>query len=246
MEFIDGRIFTDVRLLSIQEQDRIKYWLEITRVLARLHKVNIDAVGLSHLRRPGNFYLRQIKRLGTVSRKQACVKDVPALPNLEEMLDWFQKNVPDGDETVVHGDYKMDNVVFHPHRPELMGILDWELCAVGHPLSDLANLLLPFYIKGTFAGFPGLETTPTSPTTLSTLLQEYCKLTSRVYPIPEWKFCLAFSFFRMAVILQGVAARHRQGQASSAHAELYGSYAVPSHRRAWEWIQAVSERVARL
>lgn len=187
------------------------------------------------MERPGNFYERQIERLGRVSAKQAAVENVPALPELASMLDWFTKHLPANESTIIHGDYKMDNVVFHPQRSEIIGVLDWELCAIGHPLSDLANMLLPFYVAETDMLGDGWRESGAPP--VEELLQYYCSQTNRAYPIKGWNFCVAFSFFRMAVILQGVAARNQRGQASSAQAELFGNFAVPSANLAWDIIR---------
>ncbi|KAG0335409.1 hypothetical protein BG004_008466, partial [Podila humilis] len=194
------------------------------------------AVGLATYGKPAGFYGRQIGSLSKVAAAQAAAKDsdgnlVGPIPGMEEVTAWFKKNEVQDMTSIVHGDYKIDNLVFHPTEPRVIGILDWELSTVGHPYSDLANLVNPFYIPG-MAGSPmgGLRGVPVAELPIPpvhVLLERYCLQTGRPYPIKNWMFCIAFSFFRMSVILHGIKARVARGQASSAEAQVYAALMEP-------------------
>ncbi len=154
MQFIDGRIFEDYRFLQLADkEERRKCWLSAIDTLAALHRIKPDAIGLGDYGKNSGFYTRQMKSLGKVSSIQAKVeeKDQPGktvgpLPGGEKFLAWFSENMPKDENTIVHGDYKIDNLIYHPTEPRVIGILDWELSTLGHPLSDLANLLQPYSI----------------------------------------------------------------------------------------------------
>ncbi|KAJ3043307.1 hypothetical protein HDV00_005310 [Rhizophlyctis rosea] len=213
MQFLEGRIFSDQLLSDVPLSDR-------------------------DFGKPKGFYERQIRTLVGVSRVQAQVKDdkgdaVGELYRLDDAIAWFQRNQVTDETTIVHGDFKLDNVVFHPVTSQVIGALDWEMSTIGHPLSDLANLLLPFHVPATVFGKDfGLRDAkrPLPIPEADDLIREYCRLTNRPYPIPNWQFCVAFSFFRLAVITQGIAARVKRKQASSAEAEHYGKLCQPLAR----------------
>jgi len=236
MEFVKGRIFTDVRMLSIPYEERRQCWFSALKTLAKLHKVDYAAAGLKEFGRNSGFYTRQIKSLQKVSAIQAAVVDeetgkaVGELPRLQEMLAWFTRNQVEDRSSIVHGDYKIDNLIYHPTEPRVIGILDWELSTIGHPLSDLANLLQPFSSPssddGIFSGFKDSKEELPIPSAAE-LMQVYCKEADIPYPIQNWSFCVAFAFFRVAVITQGIAARVARKQASSAKAKLHASRFVP-------------------
>ncbi|KDE02693.1 hypothetical protein MVLG_06781 [Microbotryum lychnidis-dioicae p1A1 Lamole] len=241
MEYIKGRIFTDVRMPEIEtKEERTKCWMSIIKTLASLHKLNSDKIGLGDFGSKAPFYPRQIKSLSRVSRAQALVKDdvtgneVGEIPGFDFLVDWYSKNAPEGrglEGGVIHGDFKCDNMIFHPTKPEVIGVLDWELSTLGHPYSDLANLLQPFYV-------PEQEGAP-RPSALSALrdiseadlpipsaeqlLKAYCKEMGQPYPLQRWTAAVSFAFFRLAVITQGIAARAAKGQASSAKAKSYST-----------------------
>ncbi|KAG2183608.1 hypothetical protein INT43_006616 [Umbelopsis isabellina] len=233
MEFVKGRIFTDVRMLSLPFEERKQCWYSAIRTLAKLHKVDYVSAGLKTYGRNGGFYSRQIKSLQKVSAAQAAVVDeesgkpVGNLPRLQEMLAWFARNQVSDRSTIVHGDYK----IFHPSEPRVIGILDWELSTIGHPLSDLANLLQPFYLPGdgddANPGFRSVKVEDLPIPPAERLMQIYCEESGISYPIQNWSFCVAFAFFRVAVITQGIAARVARKQASSPQAKWYAARFVP-------------------
>ncbi|KAG0172415.1 hypothetical protein DFQ28_010730 [Apophysomyces sp. BC1034] len=233
MEFLHGRIFSDVRLLSLPFEERRKCWTSAIETLAKLHKVDYAAIGLGDYGRTSGFYDRQMKSLHKVSNIQAGVKDadtntaVGAIPRLDDMLAWFKKNQVADKATIAHGDYKIDNLVFHPTESRVIGILDWELSTIGHPLSDLSNLLQPFYYAPDLGlvGLKGVKDLPIPGA--DELMSIYCEKTNTPFPIDRWAFAVAFSFFRLSVILQGVAARIARKQASSAEARSYAALFKP-------------------
>ncbi|KAJ3222139.1 hypothetical protein HK099_002679 [Clydaea vesicula] len=190
----------------------------------------VEALTKLHKVKPKNkkfkFYERQISGLVSISDAQAKVEangdKVGELPRLKEMIEWFKRNAVKDEVSIIHGDYKLDNVIIHPVESKVIGILDWELSTIGHPLSDLANLLLPYYIPSSFSGF-GMKSenfTAVGIPEVEELLQHYCSLMERPFPIPNWDFCLS-------VILQGIAARVKRKQASSEQALQYAKMFKP-------------------
>ncbi|KAJ3021119.1 UNVERIFIED_CONTAM: hypothetical protein HDU68_009794 [Siphonaria sp. JEL0065] len=228
MEFLKGRIFADNCLPELSPAVRTECYHALMDTLAKLHTASITNLGLQdYSHKPTNFYARQISTLSAITNQQHATNPtkVPPIPRLDDMLLWFSRNmVPDEPPSIVHGDFKLDNLVFHPTENHVIGILDWELSTLGHSLSDLANCLLPWYTPSVFDGMLpggiGLKDLkrPLPVPEAGELMKEYCGRTGRTYPIPKFDFCIAFSFFRLLVIMQGVAARAARKQASSANA----------------------------
>lgn len=274
MEFIDGRIFEDYRFLQLKDkEERKKCWLSAIDTLAALHRINPAKIGLGDYGKNSGFYTRQMKSLGKVSAIQAKVeeKDNPGkivgeIPGINQFLTWFSTNIPNDENTIVHGDYKIDNLIFHPTEPRVIGILDWELSTLGHPLSDLANLLQPYSIpcqnpntinnvevweksrkQGSLLLSLGNLTPEQSPVPVEeVLIKRYCEKAGRKYPVEGWTAAKAWAWFRLAVIAQGIAARNAQGQASSAQAKVYGSKFPVCARAAFEVIEGDSKPNAKL
>ncbi|KAI9205657.1 kinase-like domain-containing protein [Polychytrium aggregatum] len=229
MEFLDGRIFDDNLLRDLQPYAPYRHLRSVVRTLAKLHKTDIVAVGLESYGKHGGFYTRQIESLYRVSQAQAAVKDssgdsVGEIKGIAEILAWFKRNQVRDEVTLMHGDFKLNNVVFHQRNENVIGILDWELSSIGHPLADLANLLLPWYAPGDgYNSIMGIRNAkrPMAIPEAEELIQYYCQMAGRPYPIPRWDFCIAFAFFRTAVILQGIAARIKIGQSSSPLGKTY-------------------------
>jgi len=232
MEFLDGRIFIDAR------QCPKECWLAGVQTLGLLSSLDPDKIGLTSFGPHTPYYPRQIKSLTRVSNAQAQVinkatnKPVGDVPFYHESLKWYRDHLPDEAKMgtrIVHGDYKIDNLIFHPTEPRVIGILDWELCTLGNPLADLGNLTMQFRFGPAVAksgpladGFHGAPSAEV-PITLEEVEREYCRVTKVSYPIPEMSFVASWMLFRLAIISQGVEARFAQGQASSANAHVQGA-----------------------
>ncbi|EPQ55193.1 APH-domain-containing protein [Gloeophyllum trabeum ATCC 11539] len=238
MEFLDGRIFTNPRMPEIPENDRRECWLSAVRALAALSSLVPQELGLSNFAPMTPYFPRQIKSLSRVSQVQSEAADVETgiptgkIPKFDEMIAWYRSHLPDESKTgsrIVHGDYKIDNMIFHPTENRVIGILDWELCTLGSPLADLANLTQPWsvdpsqipeeYRVSLLRGFK--NQTDDIPIDLETLEREYCRLTHQPYPITEMVFARSWMLFRLSVISQGIAARYARRQASSEQAFLH-------------------------
>ncbi|KAI8814664.1 kinase-like domain-containing protein [Cladochytrium replicatum] len=231
MEFLEGRIFDSVLIPQIPRPlERWTYFFSAIDALARLHRVDFRAAGLESFGKASGFYSRQITRLVQVSQTQGAVTDsanvrVGDLNNLDKLVGWFKRNMILDEVSIVHGDYKLDNMVFHPTEPRVIGILDWELSTIGHPLSDLANFLMPWFapsalkaagqVPGSSGVWPPEEAAQWPIPRADELIRRYCEGVGRAYPIPGFEFTIVFAYFRLAVIAQGIAARVKRGQASS-------------------------------
>lgn len=239
MEFLDGRIFADNLLPTVKYKR--EYYYQIIKTLVALHSVDFKKIGLEGFGKEGGYYSRQISSLSSISVKQAKETgqdgtQVGELYEFGELTDWLKSNIVEDQISLVHGDFKTDNIVFDkdPNSSQVIGLLDWELSTIGHPLSDLANLLLPWYIPGQngISGFWGVAR-PIPVPEANDLIREYCRLCNRPYPIKNWKFCIVFAFFRLAVIMQGIAARVKRNQASSGFANKIASLFLPTSMMAY-------------
>ena len=209
MQFLEGRIFTDPSLKVLpSKSDREACWMSAVETIAKIHRVDVKSVGLEGYGRASGFYDRQLRTFEKLSPLQAGAKDkvtgeeVGEIPNWPDMREWFKKNLPKDRSTIVHGDFKMDNCVFHPTEPRVIGVLDWELSTIGHPLSDLANLLQPHClpaIEGSgMIGFKGLDDLGGVPTA-DRVLARYASMTD--YDAnKDWTFGEAFAHLRVCRI----------------------------------------------
>lgn len=232
MDFVAGRIFTDPSLPGMSKQHRQAAFQNTISVLSNLHHaVDWDHLGLGDYGKHGRYVERQLERLVAVSRRQAALMgdDDPAIPNLANLLVHYAQQCPQSKISLLHGDFKIDNIVFHPTEPRIIAILDWELSTLGDCLCDLANLAMMYFIPRDavgIAGIVGVDCAALGIPSRRQLVQAYCSSNGAIDFERAWSwsgFYLAFLFFKNAVIVQGVAQRSKQGVASSAAASRVGA-----------------------
>lgn len=220
MEHLDGRIFFDPRLTGLPKQEQRALYEEMIRVLAAIHRIDVDRVGLGDYGKRGEYVPRQVKRWA----QQYEASRTETIPPMEALLAWLPANVPASDETTLaHGDFRIDNLIFHPTEPRALAVLDWELSTLGHPLADLAYTCMLFDV--TVPGLGGLQNLDPETSGIPTeqeIVAQYCELTGRSNGIPDFAYFKAFSLFRLAAILQGVFKRSQLGNASSENAAQFG------------------------
>ena len=226
MEYLEGRVFWDPVLPELTNDERSAVYDEMNRVLAAMHSINVADVGLGDYGRPGNYFERQVGRW----TKQYRASETQTVPAMEELMAWLPENMPAEDDRValVHGDYRLDNVMFHPTEPKIIAVLDWELSTLGNPIADLAYQVMAWQLPrdAGITGLAGIERKPLAIPEDNSYVTSYCERTGRD-EIKHWNFYLAFCFFRLAAIVQGVKKRALDGTASSAEAESRGNLVQP-------------------
>ena len=226
MECLEGRVFWDPALPELNNYDRAAAYDDMNRVLAALHSVDVDRVGLADYGRPGNYFERQVSRWS----KQYRASETEHISAMEHLMSWLVENMPedDGRISLVHGDYRLDNVMFHPSEPKIIAVLDWELSTLGNPIADLAYQVMAWQLPrdAGMSGMAGLDRSALAIPEDNAYIAEYCERTGRD-EIRHWNFYMAFCFFRLAAIVQGVKKRALDGTASSAEAESRGDLVNP-------------------
>ncbi|MBD1546337.1 phosphotransferase family protein [Roseibium aggregatum] len=226
MEHVKGRHFDDPSLPGHANEDRAAIFDEMNRVLAALHSVDLDAVGLADFGAPGAYVARQIDRW----TKQYRASETETIADMDALISWLNDNVhlDDGQRTLVHGDYRIDNMIFETDRPRVAAVLDWELSTLGHPVADLAyqtmQWRMPVGSEG--RGLAGLDRKALGIPTEEDYVARYCERRG-LSGIPDFNFFVAFCFFRMAAILQGVKKRALDGNASNPERGLKMGEFVP-------------------
>ena len=242
MDFMQGRVLWDQSLPGMTREQRGAHYDEMNRVLAALHTVDVAACGLSDYGKPGSYFERQIGRWSRQYQASATV----SIPEMDRLIDWLPANMPASarDETrvcIVHGDYRMDNLMFDPLEPRVIGVLDWELSTLGHPLADFSYHCMSWHIPpGAFRGIGGLDLPALGIPREDNYIRRYCERTGLARPEDlrvDWNFYLAYNLFRLAAILQGVAKRAQDGTASSAQAQSAGANARGLAQMAWRFAQ---------
>jgi aminoglycoside phosphotransferase (APT) family kinase protein len=234
MECMEGRILWDPVLPDARDNaERSAIYDSMNKTMAALHNVNIDSVGLSDYGRPGNYFERQLSRWS----KQYKASETENVEAMNILMQWLPANMPadDGSLGLVHGDYRLDNMMFHPTEPRVIALLDWELSTLGHPLADLANQCMAWMLprEGDIKGLLGVDRASLGIPEDEQYIASYCERTGRS-GIDNWPFYLAFSLFRLAAIVQGVRKRALIGTASSADADSRGNLVVPLANMALE------------
>jgi aminoglycoside phosphotransferase (APT) family kinase protein len=233
MDFCDGRIFWKAALPELDNpSERGALYAEMNRILCELHRVDPEAAGLSDYGKPGNYFARQLTRWAGQYR----ASELQHISAMESLMVWLEENQPadDGRVALVHGDYRLDNLVFHHDRPEIIAVLDWELSTLGHPYADLAyqcmQMRMPYREQG-MSGLEGADRGRLGIPSEREYVAEYCRRMN-IDGIDNWAFYLAFSFFRLAAIVQGVAKRAVVGNASNEKAAAMGQWVEPLARQA--------------
>jgi aminoglycoside phosphotransferase (APT) family kinase protein len=225
MEFKEGRILWDPALPDMDAAARARIYDEMNRVLVALHKVDVNAVGLQNHGQPGNYFARQVSRW----TKQYRAAETERLESMERLMSWLAAHEPpdDGRVSLVHGDYRLDNMMFHPTEDRVIALLDWELSTLGHPSADLAFQCMQWRLphgSSALRGLGGVDRVSLGIPSEEAYVQAYCRRMG-IDGIADWSFCLAVSFFRLASICQGVYKRGLGGNASSSEASRFGEAA---------------------
>lgn len=226
MEHLEGQIFWDPALPETDNAGRAAIYDEMNRVLAALHDVDIDTVGLADYGRPGNYYERQFTRWS----KQYKASELTALPAMDRLMAWIERAMPadDGLVSLVHGDWRIDNLMFAPDAPRIIGVLDWEISTLGHPVADLAYQCMQWRLpnQGSMRGLGGIDRAALGLPDEDAYVAAYCARRGW-NGIENWPFYLAFSFFRLIAILQGVVRRAHDGNASNPERARQMAAAIP-------------------
>lgn len=236
MDYVPGRVLSHPLLEEVEPPERRAIHLAAIETLARLHRVDVDAVGLGDYGRPQGYVARQIKRWSG----QYQASRTGEMPAMEKLMAWLPAHLPARDESAIaHGDFRLGNLIFAAREPRVVAILDWELSTLGHPLADLAYCCLPYHLPAGVPGLRGLVGVDLAAQGIPSeeeLLAHYCRQTGRE-AIPDWHVFLAFSLFRLAAIVQGVHARALQGNASNADALEVGQRAGLLAEAGWRIAQ---------
>ena len=232
MDFVEGRIFWDASLPEASKEERAPLFHAITDALADLHMIDYEAAGLGDFGKPGNYFERQIGRWS----KQYEAAETEAIEEMNALIKWLPTAIPEDDATtIVHGDFRFDNVIMHPTEARPLAVLDWELSTLGHPLADFTYFLMVWHFPPSVrGGLAGLDIAALGVPTLEETVERYGARTGRS-SIPDLNFCLAYNMFRLGSIAQGVYARALQGNASSAQGLALGQQIRPLAALAWSY-----------
>jgi len=236
MEYVDGRIFWDPALPGLSRAERGAIFDELNRVIAALHCADPAALGLADFGRPGNYLARQIDRWS----RQYRGSETDRIEAMDRLIEWLPRALPPGEETaIVHGDYRIDNVIFDRQRPRILAVIDWELSTLGHPLADFAYHAMAWRLSpGEFRGLLGHDLASLGIPSEEAYVRDYCRRTGRE-PIGHWDYYLAYNMFRLAAILQGVMARALHGNAASPDALEAGRRARPMAEAGWRQAERI-------
>jgi len=231
MEFLDGRIFWDPRLPGLAVAERAAMFQSMNSVIAALHSLDHVALGLAEFGRPGNYMARQVARWS----RQYQASETGPQPAMNRLIEWLPRHVPaEGEPRIVHGDYRIDNLIFHPTEPRVIGVIDWELSTIGDPLADFAYHAMAWRVSPElFRGLAGADLAALGIPTEDEYVVAYCARTGRGQ-VADWEFYMVYSLFRMAAIMQGIAKRAIDGTAASSEAVELGRLARPIGEQAWE------------
>ena len=240
MDFVEGRVLWDPQLPGMTPEQRAAIFDEMNRVMAALHKVDFSGAGLSEFGKHEGYLARQIARWS----KQYRASETESIPAMDALIEWLPAHIPAGEATsIVHGDYRLDNVIFHATEPRILAVLDWELSTLGHPLADFAYHCMAWYLpRGAGRGLGGVDLAGSGIPKVQDYIARYCERTGRpeyydarsgARGIPNFEFYMAYNMFRMAGILQGIMKRVVDGTAASAQAVAMGKSTRPIAEQGW-------------
>ncbi len=239
MECVEGRIFWDPTLAELPRSGRGAIYDAMNRVIAALHKVDYAAIGLADFGKPGNYFARQIDRW----TKQYRASETEKIEAMDRLIEWLPKNLPPDDETsIVHGDYRLDNMIFHPTEPRVLAVLDWELSTLGNPLGDFSYHMMTWELgPEAYRGLRGKDLKALGIPTKDEYQAAYCRRTGRD-GIPNWDFYMAYNMFRLAAILQGIMGRVVEGTAANIKARESGARARALAEAGWRQAEEMIRR----
>jgi aminoglycoside phosphotransferase (APT) family kinase protein len=237
MDFVVGRVFWNARLPDLTPEQRRDVFDAMNETMAKLHAIAPADVGLEDYGKSGNYFARQIGRWS----KQYKASETESIEAMDKLIAWLPENIPADDETrIIHGDFGMHNLMFHPTETRIVAVLDWELSTLGHPIADLTYNMLPWYgphVEGIMASFEGLDLTAHGVPSFDEYVNRYCEISGRP-PLENPGFYRAYNLFRIAAILQGIVGRALQGNASNPNALQMRPYVHPLAERGWQEAQS--------
>ena len=242
MECMQGRVLWDQSLPGMTATERGAIYTEMNRVISALHKVDFAAKGLAGYGKPGNYFERQIGRWS----KQYTASITQPIVEMDHLMAWLPAHIPasaldTSKVSIVHGDFRLDNLMFHPTEPRVIAVLDWELSTIGHPFADFSYHCMSWHIPpGAFRGIGGLDLASLGIPSEADYIRSYCDRTHFCTPAElkiDWNFYMAYNLFRLAAILQGIAKRVEAGTAASAQAASSGAGAKQLAQMAWQFAQ---------
>ncbi len=242
MDFVEGRIYWDALLEGHDRSERTAIYDAMNETIAQLHMVDYEAIGLSDFGRPGNYFARQISRW----TKQYQASETQQIKEMNRLIEWLPENIPSDDtSSIVHGDYRLDNMILHPTEPRVIAVLDWELSTIGHPLGDFTYHLMQWRMPAAGANNGSLVSSDLKSLGIPTeddYVAAYCKRTGRD-GLPDLDFYFAYNFFRLAGIIQGIVGRVRDGTASNAHAAEMAERVAPLAQAAWSFAERAGAKM---
>lgn len=234
MDYVDGRIFWDLQIPSVDKIERSSIYDSLNDSIAKLHNVDYKAVGLADFGKSTDYIARQINRWS----KQYHLSQTDDIPEMDRLIEWLPKNIPSGDEAcIVHGDYRLDNVMVHKSQPRVEAILDWELSTIGHPLADFAYHCMSWLlVTDEFSTLSNAQRRAKGIPTVEEYVAKYCERTGRD-GIENWDFYMAYNMFRIAAIIQGIRGRVRDGTAASQAAGEMTDRVTPMAKQGWAQVE---------
>ena len=238
MDFVEGRVFFNTRMPELEPDERRQMFEAINRTMAQLHAIDPESVGLGDYGKQGNYFTRQIGRWS----KQYKASETDDIPEMDNLIAWLPDNIPvdDTETRVIHGDFGLHNLMFHPTEPRIVAVLDWELSTLGHPIADLTYNMMPWYaphVENVMVSFQGLDLEAHGVPAFEEYMTRYCERTGRD-PIEKPDFFKAYNLFRLAAIAQGIVARAIQGNASNPQAMQLRQFVRPLAELGWQFAKS--------